>query len=298
MPTPEQRIRDFYGFDFPDDFFEFREFMSGLPRKALEDVCAMRPAFAFAVAAGRKAEDYPDHPHWEDRYYSDLPEFITLFTGSCDGLHFGYFFDAPGELPPVCAHYWHSDTFEHALDGDTIFEMVREHIEYAESDNLENMEYDEDDAAFYRRRLKQGEKLRGKLSKYFGAKRRETGEEYLDTYGGSAWREPVAHTWDQLGIVVPKAKYKKLKRDLFSGISVKLTKTVVKPLVAQARKQLVAGYPGSALKLGRDLWVWAEQFPECYELLDDAYAALGREPLRRLMLEAREFRAHCDRGRG
>ena len=39
MPTPEQRIRDFYGFDFPDDFFQFRDCLTGLPRNLLEDVC-------------------------------------------------------------------------------------------------------------------------------------------------------------------------------------------------------------------------------------------------------------------
>jgi hypothetical protein len=27
-----------------------------------------------------------------------------------------YVFDAPGELPPVVSHYWHSDTFEHSID--------------------------------------------------------------------------------------------------------------------------------------------------------------------------------------
>ena len=29
--TPEQRVRDFYEFDFPDDFFAFREFLAELP---------------------------------------------------------------------------------------------------------------------------------------------------------------------------------------------------------------------------------------------------------------------------
>ena len=42
---------------------------------------------------------------------------VTVFTGTTDGLHWGYVFDAPGEHPPVVAHYWHSDTFEHAVDG-------------------------------------------------------------------------------------------------------------------------------------------------------------------------------------
>src|SRR5205814_2277819 len=128
-----------------------------------------------------------------------------------------------------------------------------------------------------------------------------TGEDYTDVFGDSAWRKPVAGTWDHLGIVVPKGKYRKLKSDPFAdphtGGERNITKTVIKPLVAQARKQLAAGYPGSALKLGRDLWVWARKFPDCYDLLDAAYAALGREPLRRLLAEARAFRAFCDQGR-
>lgn len=301
MPTPEQRIRDFYGFDFPDDFFRFREFMAELPRKLLEDACDMVPTGAFNIAAGRKPKDYPDHPYWEDRYYNDLPEFVTVLRGSIDGLHWGYVFDAPGERPPVVAHFWNSDTIEHDIDGDTLFEAVRYRLEESESEYQEMMEDDPDEAAYYRKRLKQVDKLRDKLSKYFGADRPETGEDYTDLYDGSAWRKPVAETWDHLGIIVPKGKYRKLKSDPFAdphtGEERKITKVVVKSLVAEARKQLAAGYPGAALKLGRDLWVWARPHPVCYELLDEAYAALGREPLRRLLVEARAFRAYCDQGR-
>lgn len=129
MPTPEQRIRAFYGFAFPDDFFAFREFMAELPRDALAEVCDMRPAFPFEVAAGRGATDYPDQPAWEDRFYNDQPEFVTLFRGSMGGLHHGYFFDAPGELPPICAHFYNSDTFQHDPNGDTLFEAARYHLE-------------------------------------------------------------------------------------------------------------------------------------------------------------------------
>jgi len=46
---------------------------------------------------------------------------------------------------------------------------------------------------------------------------------------------------------------------------------------------LRAGYPGAALQLGRNLWVWASEFPECYSLLDAACSALGRWSLRLLM---------------
>ncbi len=294
--TPEQRVRDFYGFAFPNDFFHFREFMAELPRGVLADVCDMHPAFPFEVAAGRRAKDHPDHPHWEDRYYHDLPEFVTLFTGTTDGLHYGYFFDAPGEHPPVAVHYWHSDTFQHGLDGDTLFEATRQHIEKAESDYLD-MAAEPGEVVTARKRLKRVAKLREQLSAYWGADRAETENEYMDKYGGSTWRKPIARTWDALGIIVPRGKYRKLTADPFAGYQVKPQRSEIEPLAAEAMLLLHAGCPGAALKLGRDLWVWADKFPECYELLDAAYAALGREPLRRLMSEARDFRTHCDERR-
>src|SRR5262245_28768305 len=115
MSDAEQRIQDFYGFAFPEEFFRFREFLAKIPPDILGEACDMQPAFPFAVADGTPPKDFPDHPLWEHRYYHDLPEFVTVFLGSTDGLHHGYFFDAPGELPPVVAHYWHSDTFEHFI---------------------------------------------------------------------------------------------------------------------------------------------------------------------------------------
>jgi hypothetical protein len=78
---------------------------------------------------------------------------------------------------------------------------------------------------------------------------------------------------------------------------VELNETVVQRLTAEAMPQLMDGFAGTALKLGHDLWVWAAVYPVCYDLLDDAYVALGREPLRPLLAAARSFREHCDRSR-
>jgi hypothetical protein len=296
MGTAEQRIRDFYGFAFPDDFFRFREFMARLPPGILRDTCDMHPAFPFAVADGKPPADYPEHPHWEDRYYHDLPEFVTLFTGTTDGLHYGYFFDAPGELPPVVTHYWHSDTFQHTIDGDTLFEATRCQVEKAESD-LQEMADDPGEAAHCRERLERVATVRAQLSAVLGADRGRTGEEYLSEFRGSSWRKPVATTWDGLGIVVPRAAYTKLSADPWSGHRADPQRPQVEELAAQATRALRAGRPGAALRLGRNLWVWAREFPECYSLLDAAYSDLGREPLRRLMAEARGWRESCDRRR-
>jgi len=75
---------------------------------------------------------------------------------------------------------------------------------------------------------------------------------------------------------------------------VDINRSVIGPLIIEAKDWLQKGIPGPSLKLGRDLWLWAEEFPECYDLLDEAYAALGREPLRKLLREAQAFRKHCE----
>jgi|KBSSwiStaDraftv2_1062776.scaffolds.fasta_scaffold753830_2 hypothetical protein len=290
--TAEHRIRNFYGFEFPDDFFRFREFIAGLPSGVLRDACDMSLAFPFDLADGKLPSRFPDHPHWEDRYYHDLPEFVTLFTGTTDGLHYGYFFDAPGELPPVVVHYWHSDTFEHTIDGDTLFEATRWLLEKVQSDFLADEPGQTD---YCRERLDQVETVRTRLSAFWGAEREQTGQEYLSEFQGSSWRKPVAKTWDGLGIVVPPATFTKLTSNPWAGYQADPQRLQVEQLVAEAMRELRAGRPGAALQLGRNLWVWARDFPECYSLLDAAYSALGREPLRRLMSEARSWREHCDK---
>ena len=37
------------------------------------------------------------HPR-DDRFFNDPPEFFTVLRGPADGLHWGYWFDQPGEL--------------------------------------------------------------------------------------------------------------------------------------------------------------------------------------------------------
>jgi hypothetical protein len=295
--TPEQRIRDLYGFSFPVEFFQFRKFLAGLPAGILAHACDMRPAFPFDVADGRTSTTFPDNPLWEDRYYNDLPEFITLFNGSIDGLHFGYYFDAPGELPPLVVHYWHSDAYQHSIDADGLFEATRSQVEQAESDNLEMAE-EPDEAADCHERLAVLAVIRAHLSVYWGGDRSETGDEYLERYGDEeSWREPVANTWDDIGIVVAESQFEPLSSDPFGGDRLDVERPEIENLTAQAMQMLRDGRPGAALKLGRDLWVRAGDFPECYELLDAAYAALRRDPLRRLLAAARAWREHCDAGR-
>jgi hypothetical protein len=136
--------------------------------------------------------------------------------------------------------------------------------------------------------------IRTELAEYWGADREQTGQEYLDAFHESSWRKPAAKTWDGLGIVVQRGEYKKLSADPFTGYQVHPQRPRIEELAAEAMRLLRAGRPGAALKLGRDLWVWAGEFPECYALLGEAYSALGREPLHRLLSVAREWRQHCE----
>lgn len=288
MSTPEQRIRAFYGFDFPEDFFRYREFLARLGRDDLDRACTMRAGFPFAVASGQadSAE--------EDRYYHDLPEFITLFGGEGDGHHFGYFFDAPGELPPIVAAYWHSDTFQHYSPGDTIFEAVRNELEVASGNAAGSISAD---PTFYGKQLEVIAEVRALLSEFWGADRVEVGDEYADWYDASASRDPVAETWSDLGIVVPENWYRPLSDDPITRRPVAWSGDQVAALAAEALSLLHHGYCGAALKLGHDLWCWAQEYPVCYDLLEAAYTALDRALLLRLLNEARAFREHCDHNR-
>jgi hypothetical protein len=101
-----------------------------------------------------------------------------------------------------------------------------------------------------------------------------------------------------MGMVVPRGKYRPLSTDPFAKPPAQLRKRKINALIAEARRLCEDGFPGGALKLGHDLWLWANDYPECFALLDAAYAALGREPLRAAMAEARAFREWCDSRRG
>lgn len=287
MTDAERRVREFYGFDFPADFFRVAERLPTLPPGALGRACDMHPAFPFEVAAGRPARDFPDRPEWQDRYYHDLPEFVTIFTGTADGRHWGYFFDAPGERPPVVAHYWHNDTFQHNVPGVTLTDAIRYTLNEDEQGFLEMEAEAEgwgkpDDAKFYRDRL---------------AELRATREALRDLWAGRrsrSARQPTASTWDDMGIMVPARLYVPLSSEPFGRSRADPQRPHIDGLIADARAALAAGKPGAAFKLGRDLWIFAADYPESYELLDAAYAALGREPLRRLLAVARAWREHCD----
>lgn len=296
MADARKKVRDHFGFDFPAEFFEFAKVLKRLPAGALGEVCDMWPGYAFGLAGGLRPAEQKRVPLARERYFNDLPEFVTLFHGTTDGLHFGYYFDAPGETAPVVVHVWPRDGMDIYFTGDTLFDAVRWQLESQMELLDEQLEYaeDADESEHARNLITQGEDLRKRLVAASGDRRQETKLKFVRKHHKSGWRKPVAPTKDRLGILIPKPQYQKLSADVFAQGEPPDPAHVAK-LAGEAQKRLAAGKPGAALKLGRDLWGHSEQFPICYDLLAAAYAALERPILVRRLKDARKSRAAMSR---
>ena len=290
------RIRAEYGFDFPDDFFAFWDFVNRLsplaPLQALSDVLDITLVGPFEILAGRFDGRVPRHSlllHW--RYHDDPPEFFTVFAGGGDGLHWGYYLDDPDaeRAGSGCvASYYAEDAFELSADGDTLFEAVRLHLEYCHGDCLIDAEINPEDAALAAESLQRLDELRQRLLPYATGDRPEVGEDYTERYAGITSREDlvVEETADDMGIVLDPALFRPLSkggRSLWKQLRKK--KHDPTDLVEEARLALREGFPGTALALGKDLWasVIGDKMALAIGLLDAAYENLGRSALRRVL---------------
>jgi Uncharacterised conserved protein (DUF2228) len=287
------RLRAEYGFDFPDDFFAFWEFVNRLsplaPLRALSDLLDITLVGPFEILAGRFDGRVPRHSlllHW--RYHDDPPEFFTVFAGGGDGLHFGYYLDDPDTADGCVASYYAEDVFELSADGDTLFEAVRLHLEYCHGDCLIDAEVNPEDAALAAESLQRLDELRQLLLSYATADRPEVGEDYTERYAGVTLREDrvMEETADGMGIVVDPYHFRPLSkcgRSLWKQLRKK--KNDPAELVEEARRALIEGFPGTALALGKDLWATTvgDKMAHAIDLMDAAYEGLGRATLRRVL---------------
>jgi hypothetical protein len=300
MVDRRRQLRELYGFDFPEDFFRFWEFVNRLhplePLKALEDL-EIQLVGPFEILAGRFDQHTPRYSlllHW--RYYFDPPEFFTVLSTNAgrDAMHWGYYLDdPPGRSRCVVLAETH-EQYEIAADGEDLFEAIRLWLE----ENHECCELNQEEgmisARQCERKLAELAAFRDCLLAFATAERREVGADYADRYAGMVLRQEdvLADTYDGIGIVVPPESYWPLSRgdeSLWHYLDVTDDPYDV---VEEARVALCKGFPGTALKLGKDLWtVGGERHTEyAYELLDVAYAALGREVLREVLRVHRENR--------
>jgi hypothetical protein len=290
MRDRRQQLRELYGFDFPDDLFLFWDFVNRLqplePLKALLDY-SIHLVGPFEVLAGRFDHHTPRLSlllHW--RYYLDPPEFFTVLA-SGDGLHWGYYLDAPDEDCGCVASYFAYEAFEIAMDGDDLFHAVRLFLEELQGDSEQDHSYGLIEDTEWTQTQARLAALRESLTVYATSERPETGAAYVDRYAGLASRQRniVAATLEGMGIVVPRESYRPLSRKdrkLWPYLSETEDPADV---VEEARQALREGFPGTALKLGKELWaVGGQRHNEyAYELLDAAYRALDRDGLRNVL---------------
>jgi hypothetical protein len=304
MSSRREQLRALYGFDFPDDFFRFWEFAKRLkplePLTAFSESIQMWLVGPFEVLAGRfdgRTPRYSQLLHW--RYHDDPPEFFTVLLGHTDGLHWGYYFDDPPRPGHCVASYYARDSFELSVDGEDLFEATRLNLELHYRTREDYRDDNPDRAADYEEGLRQMDLLRLHIQEFAPTDRQEIGDEYVEKYM-RGWRANVgrnerivAETRENMGIVVPSKMYRRLSlpdKKLWAALR-KTDKLAA--LVEEARQALRDGYPGTALKLGKDLWAVGgeHQTMYAYELLDAAYEALGRDVLREVL---RTHRANRD----
>ncbi|HWG46356.1 MAG TPA: ADP-ribosylation family protein [Gemmataceae bacterium] len=297
MIDRRQQLRELYGFDFPEHFFRFWDFARRLrplePLKALDEL-SLQLVGPFEVLAGRFDRRSPRLSlllHW--RYYFDPPEFFTVLAGNIDGLHWGCYLDDSAAASNCVASYYASDAFDLSVDGDDLFEAARLHLEYSYRDCEEYSEYDLDAKREYEEEMQQLDAWRERITAFATKSRSEVGAAYVDRFAGRSRRRPTARTQEGMGIVVRPEQYRPLSlKDAKLWPYLSETDNPL-DVVAEARQALREGFPGTALKLGKDLWaIGGEQHTEyAYELLDAAYAAVGRERLREVL---RVHRANRD----
>jgi len=295
----QQALKGVYLIDFPDDLFHFWEFVksfnAGDPLTVFSKpicVCLEGP---FRVLAGRHDEVLPNGWYLGTRYYDDFPEFFTVFSGDTDGLHWGYWFDDPDNSLDYClADYYSRDAFELTEDGETLFEAFRLQLEGCQMSTLENIETDpniQQSRPSYEADLEDYATYRNRLLRYATAGRTEVGAEYLDKYSGISGRSVIADTFDGMGIVVPEHLHCSLSigGEQLSGLVT--ADADLSFVLAEAHRALTEGFPGTALELGKNLWIGnPAQKQEAYRLLEGAYTALNRPTLATLLAKIAPLR--------
>lgn len=281
-------LRAHYGLDFPDELFWLWGFCCEhnpeRPRAALGDA-EIQLCGPFDVLAGdldgRPRPRAPVVMHW--RFYLDPPELFTIAGGHTDGLHWGYWFDAPGRLEPVIASYYSRDAYEIAEDGSSLFAVFIRELERRIESHREYLEDDPGHAAHYRAAIAATEDTVEAMRRY----RQRAGLTFTP-------RPAVARreTFDRMGLWVdddpadlvgaPRQLWQ--RADNGDGAA----------LLDIAASALDAGRPGAALLITRAVWTFEgsrPQHPAAAALAARIYDALDRPALAAVSRAQVEHRA-------
>ncbi|MGI4787760.1 MAG: ADP-ribosylation family protein [Janthinobacterium lividum] len=286
-------LKDAYRIDFPDNLFQFWDFTKSFGEVKPLDTFTESMGFSldgpFKFLAGNPE---PVNGWYLDaRYYDDPPEFITVFSGDTDGHHWGYWFDDPDNSPIYSiADYYSKDAYEITENGKTLFEAFRLHLERCYGSTLENIETDPDAEEYqdeYQADLEVYTLIRTRLMQFSTTERLEISSEYVERYAEDKGQRAIAaETLESMGIVVPDHLYRPLSVDGGKLREIAVNNCDLSVILAEAYKALEEGFPGSALELGRNLWIGnPTQKQEAYRLLEKAYTALSRPTLAHFLVK-------------
>jgi hypothetical protein len=256
MADRREQLRTLYGLEFPEELFALWDWhgtLAGEAARAFHEVLGITLHGPFDVLAG-KLDDlelrYPAILHW--RYQYDPPELFTVMVGDTDGLHWGYWFDDPGRLPPVVASFYARDSVD-LTEHESLAHALATHVEHTRRGLRENRRADRAHAAEYDRDLAALDALDATRPKPRAQPQRTT----------------VADTPEGMGVVVAPAQLAPWRRP----------DTIEREaILAFVDAEIAARRPGTALLVGRTLWDGAKKL--ALDVLVRAYTALDREPLR------------------
>jgi hypothetical protein len=283
-----------YGFPFPEDFFRFWDFVTVLAAEGIylsDAPLHIQLGTAFQVFSADLDVAQFD-PLLESRYRNDPPEFFTVLGGLTDGLHWGYYSDHPEAGEWIVASYYHSDSYDMAIVGTTLLQAVRRQLEAVWEDVADYLVTDVAHASDYEQWLERLSRIREVLMRFETGDDPTTGLAYLQR--NICQREVTAPNKAGVGIVLDAMVDDPLYRESI-GVSRLLQKSELnlqdcERLLALADNCLQDGYPGTALRIGQELWLVAECWVQVQRLLQKTYAALGRPGLQKALMAAIQFR--------
>ncbi|GIE92512.1 ADP-ribosylation family protein [Actinoplanes regularis] len=202
------------------------------------------------------------------RFRCDPAEFVTVMSGSSDGLHYGLWFDDPAELPTIIARNYARDSAETwASTAPTLLRVVREEVDRFLSD------YGDD-----REEAERVTPLNDALDWYAAADEAALRQD-RPPHLASAPRSYLAVSLMPLlpqGSGNPQVAASGSRLDAFQKDPARAAEWI-----AEARRQLAAGQPALARAVGSELhWLDLDVHRQAgLDLLLGAYHALGRDAL-------------------
>lgn len=284
----QAQLLELFKVTFPQELLEVWDFAKKLkpedPRYAFNESLGISLHGPFEVLAGAFDDvtlRYPALLHW--RYSYDPAEFFTVMVGDCDGLHWGYWFDAPGSLEPCVVSYYARDAYELHVCADTLFGALRAHLEqrWQGAHEYLNEPCDPEDERWYREDIERLDALRERLCEVAGMRDKRRGDAFFQRHTVLK-RQDVQMTSEYMGVVVPGSKYRDLKLPCGPSsyeIWDYVRHTDMTPWIKAAHQAADEGFVGTALWMGRELWGFEQWAEQAAELLVRGYEGLGRELL-------------------